>query len=145
MSVFGGLLMIPTTELAKKIAALFRRRLTTPWDVREIRRYKKLVKAGAFDDPADFDLVSKYYETQRKLGENGRHRRDLDTFLNNWFGELDRARAWEEQMREKKKMGRKSFRGDSDEPKPINDEDFKKAGELARQQVKLLRAKFRGT
>ena len=79
---------VPTTPQAIRIASLYRRRLTTPWSTKEIRSYKAI---GAID-PEDLELVCRYTEAERAKGDNGRHRRDLATFLNNYHGELDRAR-----------------------------------------------------
>lgn len=79
---------IPTSPQALRIAALFRRRPTTPWSAKEVKAYKAIGKI----DPEDLELVCRYTEAERQKGENGRHRRDLATFLNNFTGELDRAR-----------------------------------------------------
>jgi hypothetical protein len=87
---------IPTTDLARRVAALFRRRLTTPWSDKEIRQYKKLVKAGCFDPLDDLVLIEQFYAFERRKGDDGIHRRDLCTFLNNFPGELDRATQWRE-------------------------------------------------
>jgi hypothetical protein len=82
---------VPTTRTAQRIATLFNRRLTTPWSVPEIKAFRAL---GVIAD-ADLELVERYYASERAKGEtNGRHRRDLCTFLNNYSGELDRARAF---------------------------------------------------
>lgn len=81
---------VPTTRTAQRIATLFNRRLTTPWSVAEIRAFKL---CGMVTD-AELELVEKYYASERAKGEMGIHRRDLCTFLNNWRGELDRARAF---------------------------------------------------
>ena len=82
---------VPTTRTAQRIATLFNRRLTTPWSVKEIKAFKA---CGHIAD-AELELVEKYYASERAKGETeGRHRRDLCTFLNNWRGELDRAMAF---------------------------------------------------
>jgi hypothetical protein len=82
---------VPTTRTAQRIATLYNRRLTTAWSVSEIKAFRAL---GAIDD-ADLELIERYYATERAKGEiEGRHRRDLCTFLNNYSGELDRARAF---------------------------------------------------
>lgn len=81
---------VPTTRTAQRIATLFNRRLTTPWSVAEIKSFKA---CGNIAD-AELELVEKYYASERAKGELGIHRRDLCTFLNNWRGELDRARAF---------------------------------------------------
>ena len=80
---------VPTTESAKRIAKLFDRRLTTEWNEREIRAMRNI---GTIE-PADMAAIESYYASERAKGEKGLHRRDLGTFLNNFAGELDRARA----------------------------------------------------
>lgn len=87
---------LPTTEPAIRIAKLFNRRLETRWNDREVQTFKKL---GPID-PGDLSLLESYYAMERSKGEdNGKHRRDLSTFLNNFAGELDRARAWSERRK----------------------------------------------
>lgn len=82
---------VPTTRTAQRIATLFNRRLTTPWSVQEIKAFKA---CGHITD-TELELVEKYYASERAKGETeGRHRRDLCTFLNNWRGESDRAMAF---------------------------------------------------
>ena len=80
---------VPTTEAAKRIATLFGRKLTTEWSEREIRAFKNCGNI----EPADMAAIESYYASERAKGEKGLHRRDLGTFLNNFAGELDRARA----------------------------------------------------
>jgi hypothetical protein len=87
---------LPTVEATKRIAAMMHRKLTTHWSDRELRQYKKLYKAHCFDDLNDLALLERYYSFERRRGDNGRHRRDLITLLNNWQGELDRATEWDE-------------------------------------------------
>lgn len=82
----------PTTGPAKRIAALFRRRLTTAWDPEEVKTFKAI---GPID-LADLDVIEAYYARERAKGDGdngGKHRRDLKTFLNNFTTELDRARV----------------------------------------------------
>lgn len=85
---------LPTTIPAQRIAILFNRRLTTEWNLKEVKAYKSLAKAGAFDSLDDLEMIERYYISERRKGEKGIQRRDLATFLNNWNGELDRAREW---------------------------------------------------
>lgn len=80
---------LPTTPQSKRIASLFNRRHTTAWSQREVRAYKAL---GTITDE-ELSLLESYYASERAKGEEGIHRRDLSTFLNNFHGELDRARA----------------------------------------------------
>lgn len=79
----------PTTESAKSTADLFGRSHSTPWSDKEIAAFKK-----AKPERADVFLIARYYAQERAKPDNkGIHRRDLLTFLNNYAGELDRARA----------------------------------------------------
>jgi len=81
---------IPTTESAKRIASLFARRLTTAWSEKEVKAFKSLGDVA----PDDLAAIERYYAVERAKGPDaGRHRRDLLTFLNNFPGEVDRARA----------------------------------------------------
>ena len=80
---------VPTTEISKRIADLFGRSHATPWSEAEIKSYK----AAGRIQIADLELIERYYAAERQKGEKGLHRRDLGTFLNNFAGELDRARA----------------------------------------------------
>lgn len=89
----------PTHEFSLAISAIFKRKPTTPWDEKEITAYKKLFKAGVFDLEG-LQLVHRFYEYERAKGEDaagqvlGYHRRQLATFLNNYQGEVDKARIW---------------------------------------------------
>jgi len=80
---------IPTTEQSKRIAAMFHRRLTTAWSEDEVAAYRKI---GTIE-PDDLSALESYYKTERAKGDDGRQRRDLKTFLNNYAGEIDKARA----------------------------------------------------
>jgi hypothetical protein len=77
---------LPTSDKAKKLADLFKRRHTTAWDDSEIKKFKVVSK----HPEEDFALVVDYYEKSN----SPYLRQDLGTFLNNFSGELDRARAW---------------------------------------------------
>lgn len=87
---------VPTSEPAKRIAAIFHRKLTTAWTEKEVKQFRVLAKDKCFDDLTDLATVERYYFAQRKMGDRGVHRRDLITFLNNFQGELDRANLWAE-------------------------------------------------
>lgn len=85
--------VLPTAEEAKAISILFHRKLTTAWAEKEIAAYKKLMKRGVITQDA-IVLISAYYTHERAKEGNGMHRRDLQTFLNNFDSELDRAKAF---------------------------------------------------
>ena len=89
---------IPTTPEAMRIADLYGRRHTTPWSAKEIRAFKAIPKESL----EQLDLVCRYTEAERAKGIKGIHRRDLATFLNNFQGELDRAKAQQPNASERK-------------------------------------------
>jgi hypothetical protein len=70
-----------------RIEALFHRRETTAWNTRELKALPKEIH------PDDLTLVEAYYKHPHPKDKDYR-RRDLQTLLNNWNGEVDRARAW---------------------------------------------------
>lgn len=85
--------LTPKSVTSQKISTLFRRRFTTAWSPKEVAVFKRLKAAGAFED---LDLVIRYTLAERRKGDKGCHRRDLGTFLNQFTGEVDRAKGWEE-------------------------------------------------
>ncbi len=134
--------MTPTTEIAKRIATLFKRRLDTNWSEKEVRQYKKLIRGYGWITTENLDLIERYYVYQRKK-ENGIHRRDLFTFLNNFSGELDRAKAWDEEQRERlKRKIRRPLDPEDNGMKPASDEDWKRIGELARAELERFKNQY---
>jgi hypothetical protein len=89
---------LPTSLEAKAIADLFNRRHTTEWSGKEIKAFKALQRRGVITMEA-IELIAPYYAHQRSPDGDGIHRRDLCTFLNNFDGELDRARSFKENPR----------------------------------------------
>lgn len=87
--------LVPTTALARRIAAIVHRKPETPWSEKEYRAYKKLFKDGAFNE-VDIALVERYQAFQRKRKGGGFHRRGLYTLLNWWGVEVDRATEHDE-------------------------------------------------
>ncbi len=133
--------MIPTTEIAKRISTIFGRRITTAWSEKEVRRYKQLCR-DFIPRIEDMDVIERYYVYQRKR-ENGIHRRDLYTFLNNFSGELDRARAWDEEMRERlKRKVRRPLDPEDNGEKPVNDNDWKRIADLAKAELQRFKNSF---
>lgn len=88
----------PTCAQALAIASIFRRRQETEWDEKEITAFKGLMRRQALL-LEDLALVHRFYEwsrrqTDRDGKESGFHRRNLITFLNNYLGEVDKAKSW---------------------------------------------------
>lgn len=73
-----------------RIGSWFGRRATTNWSIYEVNALQEL---GAIDDE-DLNVIEDYYLNFRVLNGFDPRRRDLTTLLNNWNGELDRARQW---------------------------------------------------
>jgi hypothetical protein len=123
----------------QRLGNLFNRRASTAWSAKE----KKAFDAICPIDENDLSMVERYYAAERKKGDKGIHRRDLKTLLNNWPGEVDRARAYCKRFEFRK--GRPAPQ--RPEPKPgdlATDADFQRAGALAKAELEKLRARLRG-
>lgn len=130
--------MTPSTQNALRVAALFNRRPTTPWSEKEIKVYKKLVKDALLIED-NMEVIERYYVYERRKGDKGIHRRDLYTFLNNFSGELDRARAWDE-------IKRKQLSANVSRNKALvsqSDQEFNRISELAKAEFQRFKENFR--
>jgi len=76
------------TPLMIRIGRFFNRRPSTRWNPKE----KKALKAIGPIDAEDVELLERYY-LERIPKEEDYRRRDLETLLNNWTKEIDRARS----------------------------------------------------
>tara|TARA_R110000744_G_scaffold91394_1_gene177373 strand:- start:197 stop:1138 length:942 start_codon:yes stop_codon:yes gene_type:complete len=76
----------PNSEQSQ-INKLFNRRETTKWSTKELRAFKAIDM-----ETEDLGLIVRYYKAEPK-GDLDMRRRDIATLLNNWPGEVDRARA----------------------------------------------------
>lgn len=81
--------MLPTTEQSKRIATIFHRKLTTPWTAKEKRAYRAIGTVPEEDLQALEAYYGAHWPPKRELNIL---RHDLLTFLNNFPGEVDRAR-----------------------------------------------------
>jgi hypothetical protein len=124
--------MTPTTEPARRIAALFHRKLQTPWSEKELKVYKDLYMQGAFRNMHDLALIELYYGAERKKKEGGIHRRDLYTFLNNFAGELDRATAYAQSQH---RLNRAKIDQARKRERPISEEEWQRIGALAKVEL----------
>lgn len=85
---------LPTSEQAKRIATMFRRKLSTPWQSREVSALRNL---GTIEE-TDLAAVEAYYSAHWPPDRNKNVlRHDLGTLLNNFRGEVDRAHNWQRQ------------------------------------------------
>jgi hypothetical protein len=76
-------------DVARRLNELYRRREATRWSEREVRAMRKIWPVSE----EDLSLIEAYY-TAAILPDKDIRRRDLLTLLNNWPGEVDRARKW---------------------------------------------------
>jgi hypothetical protein len=84
-------------EILLRAMALFRMRPTTPLDRSQRRAWLNNWQAVASTDHIyEWPLLEAYYAADIPARDDIR-RRDLATLLNNWSGELTRARRWSEQ------------------------------------------------
>jgi len=72
--------------LRLRIGSWFKRRPTTKWSEKEIRALKSVLKLNT--PPEDIDALERWY-----LSGDPYLRRDPFTLLNNWNGEIDKARG----------------------------------------------------
>lgn len=80
----------PANAFAIRIRSIFGRKEATGFGEKETKAFKKL-KDKISDD--DLIMIERYYSANRKKTDNF-CRKDIFTFLNNYFGEVDRARTW---------------------------------------------------
>ena len=71
-----------------RIGAIFKRRPNTLWTKKEMDALKSMLNT----DEADIVLIEQDYAADH--GEEDIRRQDIQTLLNNWPSEVDRARAW---------------------------------------------------
>lgn len=79
---------VQTDRKALRLGYLFGRKAETQWEKKEIEKFNALQIS---DD--DLEWLTTYYVSERKNPDNCL-RKDLGTLLNNFQGEIDRARNW---------------------------------------------------
>lgn len=77
-------------EYKKRLNALYGRRETTQWSDKEDKKLRLLVQSKDFLE--ELISIEQYFKAKRNSGEGKYLRHDLMTLMNNWSGELDRAR-----------------------------------------------------
>lgn len=71
--------------------AIFKRRPETPLTVSEVRAFRANRAALEATNEADWQLLERFYSLPQ---EKTKTRKNLDTLLNNWNGEIDRAKSY---------------------------------------------------
>lgn len=79
----------PTSEPAKRIAAIFHRSLSTAWSDKEITAFRSIGEIN-LDELAEIEA---FYDKNRG-NEKAYLRTGLQAFCNHFRGELDKARQW---------------------------------------------------
>lgn len=86
--------LLPTSDLAKRLCAIYHRRLDTPWQPRTVQRFRHWAPWLERDTEA-VDLLERYYKANWPPNQEKNYlRHDFKTFINNLDGEVDRARIW---------------------------------------------------
>lgn len=76
----------PINVMKAKLCSWFNRRLTTPWSDKEDRAMRSVMALKT--PPEDLEALESYYKSNDQY-----RRRDILTLLNNWNGEIDRAKG----------------------------------------------------
>ena len=87
-------------EMQLRAGTLLRKRADTLWDHAEIRAYAKNKSVIAATDEADWLVLEKFYAAPQA---ETFARKSLATLLNNWNGEIDRAKNWQIEAGKKSK------------------------------------------
>lgn len=86
------------TPLQERLCSWFDRRITTKWTLKEQRAYRQ----NAHLTPVEDVEIMEFYYTAKIPQETDYRRRDIATLLNNWPGELDRARNFMAAIKKKR-------------------------------------------
>lgn len=87
----GGKPWTPTQDQLS-LNALFSRRPTTPWSAKEQKTLRELQKRPEW--VGELAEIVAYYTAKGKTEDAKYLKRELETLLNNWTGQLDQARKW---------------------------------------------------
>ncbi len=97
--------LLPTSEKAKRVAVMFHRRLTTAWSEKERDAF---VAIGTIQEH-ELELMEAFYGASIPADKDFR-RHDLKTCLNNWPGEVDKARKWKRENNTQPKPANPQFK-----------------------------------
>ncbi len=78
----------PESEFADRLAAIFHRNGSSHWTESEVEAFNQIKF-----NPEEITMLERYYKSERDKPKNI-CRRDLQTLLNNYPSEVDRARAY---------------------------------------------------
>lgn len=86
----AGKLSPEEQALMFRVRSWFRRKYAEVYDEKDVRALRKVMLFKT--PPEDVDLLENYYRSTVPHGCKDYRRKDLPTLLNNWEGEIDRAR-----------------------------------------------------
>lgn len=75
-----------------ELGSWFRRKPTTRWSAKEVKAFKAICDHDGF--PPEIHVVRAWYTAKINEKDADFRRRDLLTLLNNWTGEIDRAKQF---------------------------------------------------
>ncbi len=122
----------PDFDFANRLSFIFRRNGSTPWSEKEVEAFSRLY----FDDD-EVCMLERYYASERKKNDNI-CRRDLQTLLNNYGSEIDRARSW----CEKNPAKSKTVRFEQPQPPKPTEEELAKQKTVRDEEMAKLREQF---
>lgn len=82
------------TPAMRRVELLFRRRETTPWDKSEQRAWKDARVNVEQTSEEDWKALTSFYAFEETTTHVVYRRQSLDTLLNNWSSEIDKARQF---------------------------------------------------
>ena len=82
-----------SSELARRVGAIFGRKVNSLWSKDEIEAFKAIKNF----DLEELSMVEAYYRSEARK-ENSYCRTALLTFLRHYPGEIDRARRWKQNL-----------------------------------------------
>jgi len=83
------------TSTQIRVEAIFHRRINTPLSIAEARAWKAARAGIESTSQEDFELLEAYYAEKEDKDAPLYRRKNLETLLNNFAGEIDRARQWQ--------------------------------------------------
>jgi len=92
----GNRVVVPFEKsgLQIRIEAIFNRRTNTPLSATEAKAWKAALPSIESASPDDLATLEKFYAAKESKDNPLYRRTSLATLLNNWSGEMDKARTW---------------------------------------------------
>lgn len=88
-------------ELRIKIGTMFGRKPESAWSKAEMIALGPVAVSGTSEE--DLEILRRYYRSSQIPGERDYRRKTVGNLLDNWQGELDRARGWDREEKRKRR------------------------------------------